>query len=178
MNYETAKLTDKNSNELVEKAAPVKRPEGFLSVEEFAQIKGIKEEKVIQMIKDGFYQGRLIDGSWFVSDAESLSSNQGARGHSDEELGFVWWKLWSAILLTLGNMAYYIVFEREPKIALTGILLNTVLGLMILTYNKYAFLISTVLSNPVLWVINGIYLRNRWDHPQVNQNVQRVVATQ
>ena len=40
---------------------------------------------------------------------------------------------------------------------------------LILKFNKYAFLIATILSfNPLLWIINGIYLKNRWCHPRVN----------
>jgi len=41
--------------------------------------------------------------------------------------------------------------------------------ILILQFNKYAFLIATILSiNPIAWIINGIYLKNRWNHPKVN----------
>lgn len=43
--------------------------------------------------------------------------------------------------------------------------------ILILKFNKYAFLIATVLSlNPLLWIINGIYLKNCWCHPKVNKD--------
>ena len=45
---------------------------------------------------------------------------------------------------------------------------------MILKFNKYAFLVATVLTiNPLLWIINGIYLKNRWDHPKVNVSTNK-----
>jgi len=50
-------------------------PAGMISVEEFGKKKGITTEKVIKMIKDGFYAGRVIDEEWFVESSEILSSN-------------------------------------------------------------------------------------------------------
>ena len=45
---------------------------------------------------------------------------------------------------------------------------------MILKFNKYAFLVATVLTIiPLLWIINGIYLKNRWDHPKVNVSTNK-----
>lgn len=46
-------------------------PEGMISVEEFAKIKGISSSKVIDMIRDGFYVGRKVGDEWFVTSSES-----------------------------------------------------------------------------------------------------------
>ncbi|MCY1462409.1 hypothetical protein D9M71_801800 [compost metagenome] len=44
---------------------------------------------------------------------------------------------------------------------------NLLLCLGIIRYNKWCFLVMTVFSfNPALWIINGIYLKNRWNHPR------------
>jgi len=42
----------------------------FIPVEEFADFKEVASEKVIQMIKDGFYQGRVIEDQWYISYSE------------------------------------------------------------------------------------------------------------
>ena len=39
----------------------------LIPVSEFSEIKGISTSKVIEMIRDGFYEGRLIEGEWFAS---------------------------------------------------------------------------------------------------------------
>jgi len=46
----------------------------FIAASNFAEIKGIEEDKIIYMIRDGFYDGRLYEGQWYVSKAE-LPSN-------------------------------------------------------------------------------------------------------
>ena len=54
-------------------------------------------------------------------------------------------------------------------LAVIFIAVNSVLMIMVLKFNKYAFLIATILSlNPLLWIINGIYLKRRWKHPKIN----------
>jgi len=50
-------------------------PEGMIPAEEFAKQKGIAVEKVIKMIKDGFYSGRVIDDQWYANANESNSGS-------------------------------------------------------------------------------------------------------
>lgn len=45
--------------------------EGMLPVAEFAKIKGIEVEKVIEMIREGFYSGRKVGDEWFVESTVS-----------------------------------------------------------------------------------------------------------
>jgi hypothetical protein len=52
----------------------------YISVEEFAEFKGITTEKAIAMIRDGFYQGQIIDDKWYV--AHSEVSNTGETSSS------------------------------------------------------------------------------------------------
>lgn len=90
----------------------------------------------------------------------------------DDELGFKWWKTWAWIGLIISNL--YLFGKLEDNIGLIWFIIavNTVLMILILQYNKYAFLIATILSfNPILWIINGIYLKNRWNHPLVNNGI-------
>lgn len=49
------------------------QPEGMIPVEEFARMKDMPPEKVIRLIKDGFYIGRLADGQWYVDIGEAAS---------------------------------------------------------------------------------------------------------
>ncbi len=50
-------------------------PDEMISVTDFAQAHGINEGKVIEMIKDGFYVGRIIDNNWYVSKTEENSES-------------------------------------------------------------------------------------------------------
>lgn len=56
----------------------------YIPVEEFSEYKGITSEKAIAMIRDGFYQGQIIDDKWYV--AYSEVSNAGEP--SSESGGF------------------------------------------------------------------------------------------
>lgn len=49
-------------------------PEGMISVEEFAKLKGITSSKAIDMVRDGFYMGRKVGEEWFVDTSESTDS--------------------------------------------------------------------------------------------------------
>ena len=90
--------------------------------------------------------------------------------NENNELGFTWWKVWGWIGLTLGNLTIFLRFQEEMMLAITLIVICTILNVMILKLNKYVFLIATILSiNPIIWIINGIYLKNRWNHPKVNK---------
>lgn len=48
----------------------------YIPVEEFSEYKGIKNDKAIDMIRDGFYQGRIIDGKWYVAYSELSNVNE------------------------------------------------------------------------------------------------------
>ena len=45
-------------------------PEGMMPLAEFAKLKGISSEKVIDMIRDGFYVGKKVEEDWFVDISE------------------------------------------------------------------------------------------------------------
>lgn len=88
---------------------------------------------------------------------------------SSGNIGFRWWRIWAILGLTLGNICALGALNEIYGAALVIMAANTVLCILILRYNKYAFLIATVLSvNPIVWIINGIYLKSRWNHPKVN----------
>ncbi|MEP3351506.1 MAG: zinc ribbon domain-containing protein [Marinomonas sp.] len=44
--------------------------DSFIPIGDFCQHKKIEEAKVIKMIRDGVYQGRLFEGQWFVHKSE------------------------------------------------------------------------------------------------------------
>lgn len=84
------------------------------------------------------------------------------------EVGFTWWTVWGWINLVTGSV---MVLAMRPDSAtmLLAMALNIFLSVMILRMNKYAFLVATILSaNPILWVINGVYLKRRWNLAKVN----------
>lgn len=85
------------------------------------------------------------------------------------DIGFQWWVIWGWFGLCAGNLYAVFIVKDMPGIALILIIVNTTLMVMILHFNKYAFLVATVLSlNPVVWIVNGLYLKHRWHHPRVN----------
>jgi len=45
-------------------------PDDMIMVEDFAKRKGITSDKVVKMIKDGFYVGRVVDSQWYVDLSE------------------------------------------------------------------------------------------------------------
>lgn len=98
-----------------------------------------------------------------------------------KDLGFGWWKAYGWLGLILGNgyIAGFFDFNGGPVksstedprfIVVLGLMaIYTVTMILVLRFNKFAFLLATILSiNPILWGINGMYLKNRWNHPKVN----------
>ena len=96
---------------------------------------------------------------------------------------FVWWKVFGWLGLIVGdlgileNMIKFIQLSLGDDVKrriyiVFGVLflVNSILMILVLKFNKWAFFIATILSfNPLLWIINGIYLKNRWCHPKVNK---------
>jgi len=95
----------------------------------------------------------------------------------ENNIGFLWWQITGWLNLTFGNL-YILLNSQNLPLTLTtivtltiSILIQTILSIFILRYNKYVFLLVTILSlNPIIWIINGIYLKNRWNHPKVNKS--------
>jgi ribosomal protein L37E len=97
----------------------------------------------------------------------------------ENTIGFQWWTIWAWLGLTIGNLYTLGTLKGLTELAIVLIVINTALMIFVLKYNKYAFLIATVLSlNPLLWIINGIYLKNRWNHPKVNPTLNINITRQ
>jgi len=88
-----------------------------------------------------------------------------------EDDGFTWWRVYGWLGLLVG--VPYSIFHgiHDPSLSAFYFFLAITVGLLcvfILKYSRVAFLFATILSlNPLLWIINGIYLKNRWQHPLV-----------
>lgn len=98
------------------------------------------------------------------------------ENHKKSEVSFKWWDIWAwisiFILLTYTSYAWY-TYGNQTAITFLIITnsISIVLYIYVLKYNKYAFLLATILSfNIILWVINGVYLKRRWEHSKVNKN--------
>ena len=57
--------------------------------------------------------------------------------NENNELGFTWWKVWAWIGLTLGNLTFFLQLQEVMPLAITLIVINTILNVMILKLNKY-----------------------------------------
>lgn len=87
----------------------------------------------------------------------------------EPEIGFTWWEIYGLLNITLGNGFLAFGLNLPPTTTSIAIAINTATGVGILLNSRMAFLAATVLSlNPLVWIINGIYLNNRWSHPRVN----------
>lgn len=70
-------------------------PEGMMPVAEFAKLKGIAAEKVVDMIRDGVYVGRKAGDDWFINKSELQdkkskqnvvgSASGASQGNSDSQ---------------------------------------------------------------------------------------------
>lgn len=56
-------------------------PQGMLPIEDFAKAKQIETAKCIEMVRDGFYDGQLINGAWYVNALELDARPNRGRGH-------------------------------------------------------------------------------------------------
>lgn len=92
------------------------------------------------------------------------------ESNSIQELDFTWWYVWSWLNLGIG-LPFGFMKLLEMKWGLASIPITFIYGVIcvyMLKYNRYAFVATTVLTlNPILWIINGIYVKNRWMHPKV-----------
>lgn len=61
-------------------------PKGMIPVEDFAKKKGLTPDKVVAMIKDGFYKGRLIDEQWYIEGSESFGANSASENKTNEPI--------------------------------------------------------------------------------------------
>lgn len=92
------------------------------------------------------------------------------RASNQQDLGFTWWLVWSWLNLGVG-VPFVFMTLLDKKWVLTSMIFTLAYGavcISMLKYNRYAFVAATVLSfNPVVWIINGIYVKNRWEHQKV-----------
>lgn len=92
----------------------------------------------------------------------------------ENEIGFAWWTTWGWLGLTFGNLYLISIFSSYDKIGIGMFFINTFLMIAVLNYNKYAFLVATIISlNPLLWIINAIYLKNRWQHIKLKPDIEK-----
>lgn len=55
----------------------------YIPLAEFSKIKSIPEEKVIKMIRDGFYMGQIKNDAWYVSRDEIKNTDRAPRHTCD-----------------------------------------------------------------------------------------------
>lgn len=72
----------------------------YIPVEEFARYKNLDPEKAISMIREGFYQGRIINNQWYVSVSEISPREVNSQTDSPEK----------APELSLYDKAFFVVF--------------------------------------------------------------------
>lgn len=87
------------------------------------------------------------------------------------QLGFGWWTFSGWASLIVGTLICLGQWKDLGGFAFVLAAVNIGLSMMIIRFSKAAFVIATVLSiNPIIWIINGIYIRNRWNDPRVMEN--------
>lgn len=97
--------------------------------------------------------------------------SEGLSESDRHQLGFGWWSFQGWGSLTLGTLICVGLFNQIGILAVILAIGNIGLSLMIIRLSRTALVVGTVLSvNPILWIINGIYIKNRWDDPRVLEN--------
>lgn len=101
---------------------------------------------------------------------------------NEQLLGYRWWLFYSTAFIIIIWLFLFGVWSGFFNISeagvsgdfiaaigiTTAILLTWFLSLI--SYNRSAFLLATIFSlNPLLWIGNGIYLRNRWNQVPPNK---------
>lgn len=84
-----------------------------------------------------------------------------------KERGFGWWKFngWATLFVGTISLLLATGYGEYEVLGVIAIVLNIWLGVAILKMSRWALLMGTIGSlNPILWIINGIYLKSRWSH--------------
>jgi len=106
----------------------------------------------------------------------------------EKQIGYTWWKVYSFLFIIpnlLFMVPFWMGFFNTAEFGISGgfiaaAVITVALMLTWLVYllsmNKYAFLTATMFSlNPIFWIINGVYLKNRWqDVEKFKQSSQTV----
>jgi hypothetical protein len=58
----------------------------MIPVSEFGKLKGLSDKKVIDMIREGSYAGKIIDGDWYIQRQE-LQKEKESRATSSRTIG-------------------------------------------------------------------------------------------
>lgn len=100
--------------------------------------------------------------------------SEGEVKQGQGQLGFGWWTFSGWASLVVGTLICLGQWKDLGGFAFVLAAINVGLSVMIIRFSKTAFVIATVLSiNPIIWIINGIYLKNRWNDPRVLENKGR-----
>lgn len=100
-----------------------------------------------------------------------LATSKNKKCQKQGERPFVWGYLqgYAAIITAILALSVNVLFltmgivDGEMWAYATYAFIMGFLGYLVIQRNRWAFLIKTFLSgNLILWVINGIYLYNRW----------------
>lgn len=150
----------------------------YVPVEEFAEYKGINPEKTIQMIRDGFYQGQIIDNHWYVAFSE-IDNKESERDFAFDNLG-IWRKIYiiinwlaliviSVIFLGHGELTPEILFLLFLGWSFTIWLHMAIVGRKVIQLRWLAGLSLIPLLNPVGAII--IWLISSTSKDEIEQNI-------
>lgn len=112
----------------------------LMPVAEFAKRKGLSEEKVIRMIRDGFYSGRKVGDAWFVN-ASELSNTQAVTAGGASSEG------------SAGTQAVRVVDFDMPFFSLMGFFIKAILAAV------PALLIASLIVSVVTGFVLGLMSR-------------------
>jgi len=153
----------------------------YIPVDEFAEHEGITTEKAIKMIRDGFYQGRVIEDNWHVASSE-FNNKKAEKQYVFQNLG-IWRKIY-LILNWLGLIIASVMLLDSEKIAPELLFLvflgwpfliwlhAAVVGRKVIQLRWLAGLSLIPLMNPVgaivIWLISSISKEEAEKKPCLN----------
>jgi hypothetical protein len=131
-------------------------PEGMVPVSEFSKLKNIPEDKVVNMIRDGFYVGKIIEEQWFVSSEENAtvsSSSDSKQNKYQLDVN----KALSAISVgsslsilnsILHVIAFILLFAFSSQLGIYGVVYTILIGIgLMLSWAITYSILSIVVTN-------------------------------
>ena len=117
--------------QLLEKLMTTNVAEGMMSVEEFGKLKGIAAEKVVEMIRDGFYVGQKVDDDWFIDKSElngensKESVNTSVVSDIDNSNASIFFRFGMGIVSFIVGLSAFFIFKLVFMIPLNLVAMQT-----------------------------------------------------
>jgi curved DNA-binding protein CbpA len=139
-----------HKNKEAEKEQMVKL-EGYVHIKTASEIKGIDEEKLIQMIRDGFLQGVVKDGEWYIHEDDVSSEATSKRNNELNGENFRNGILFTLLAYSVSEFFYVYTSPSDDVVFMASFFFTTLILLSIVLVWKSYKVINAYLILMVFW---------------------------